>query len=278
MKETYFVVSDVHSFYDELQTALQSQGFEIDNPSHKLVVCGDLFDRGLKTREVFEFCKSLGDRFIYIRGNHEDLLEDCVSDIVSGRSVGSHHFSNGTVRTVAAFCGMDEWEVAALRRSEEVKQRVYTLTRPLLEFISSKAMNYCELGDYVFVHGWVPTINPNLSPFSRKPLRLAPREWWDDREDYSSREIWKEARWTNGMQAWKDGCVIPGKTIVCGHWHVSYAWSHLEQKYPEFPPKNQKGWQKSFQPYIKDGIMALDACTAYSGFINCVKLEVEVDV
>lgn len=277
MKEIYFVVSDVHSFYDELQIALQSQGFEIDNPSHKLVVCGDLFDRGLKTREVFNFCKSLGDRFIYIKGNHEDLLEDCVSDIVSGRSVGSHHFSNGTVRTIAAFCDMDEWEVTALRRSEEVKQHVFTSMQPVLDFISSKALNYCELGDYIFVHGWIPTISDD-DYFNPNPLKVISKELWDDTEDYSIRDAWKQARWTNGMRAWKAGCSLPGKTIVCGHWHVSYAWSHIEQKYKEFPPKNRRGWQKSFQPYIKDGIMALDACTAYSGFINCVKLEVEVDV
>ena len=274
MKTKLFCCSDTHSYYDELISALKLKKFDVQNPLHKLVICGDLFDRGFKTKEVYDFVKSLGDRFVYIRGNHEDLLEDCVADIVSGRSIGSHHFSNGTVRTISQFCSLDEWNIAAPRRSEEVKQQVFTRMQPILEFISSKALNYWEVDNYIFVHGWVPTINENLTYWDAKPLKLAPREWWDDQEDYSSREIWKEARWTNGMLAWNQGCKIPGKTFVCGHWHTSYAWSDIEHKYPEFPLKGDKGWKKSFQPYIKEGIIALDACTAYSGFVNCITIEV----
>lgn len=269
----YFVVSDVHSFYDEMMKSLNERGFQVDNPDHYLVVAGDLFDRGPKTRELYDFVNKLGDRFIYVKGNHEDLLEDCVADIVSRRSISSHHFGNGTVRTVAAFCDCSEWEIGETRRSEEIKQLVYTKTLPVLNFIATKAKDYVELGDYTVVHGWIPTIDENLSPFSKKPLRLAPREWWDNQEDYSSKDLWKEARWTNGMQAWKDGCVIPDKTIICGHWHCSWGWSYLDQEYKEFPPKGRKGWENSFQPYIKSGIMAIDACTAYSGIVNCIVLE-----
>lgn len=270
----YFVVSDVHSFYDELMKAFDEKGFQTDNSDHYLVVAGDLFDRGPKTKELYSFVNKLGDRFIYVRGNHEDLLEDCVADIVSGRSIGRHHFGNGTVRTVANFCELeDEWELAVSRRSETLNQLVYTKTRSLLEFIASKTVDYFELGDYIFVHGWVPTIDENLSPFSKKPLRLAPREWWDDQEDYSSKDLWKEARWINGMQAWKDGCVIPDKTIICGHWHCSWGWSYLDHKYKEFPPKGMRGWRDAFQPYTKPGIMAIDACTSYSGIVNCIVIE-----
>ena len=269
----YFVVSDVHSFYDEMMKSLNEGGFQVDNLDHYLVVAGDLFDRGPKTRELYNFVNKLEDRFIYVKGNHEDLLEDCVADIVSGRSISSHHFGNGTVRTVAAFCDCSEWEIGETRRSEEIKQLVYTKTLPVLNFIATKAKDYVELGDYTVVHGWIPTIDENLSPFSKKPLRLAPREWWDNQEDYSSKDLWKEARWTNGMQAWKDGCVIPDKTIICGHWHCSWGWSYLDQEYKEFPPKGRKGWENSFQPYIKSGIMAIDACTAYSGIVNCIVLE-----
>ena len=68
---------------------------------------------------------------------------------------------------------------------------------------------------------------------------------------------------------------IPGKTIVCGHFHSSWGWSHIDQKRKEWPPKNYKNWQKSFEPYIKEGIMAIDSCCAYSGFLNCLTLEVE---
>lgn len=198
---------------------------------------------------------------------------DCIADIVSGKSVSSHHFSNGTVKTIADFCGLSEWEITAPRRSEEIKQSVYTLTRPLVEWIVEKSLNYIELGDYIFVHGWVPTINDTTNYWESKPSKLVPREQWDS-DDYFCLNQWMQARWTNGMLAWKRGCKIPGKTVVCGHYHCSWGWSHLDQKRPEFPPKNEEDWRKSFEPYIKGGIMAIDACTAYSGLVNCITVEV----
>ena len=55
----YFCVSDIHSFFKELITALDNAGFEKDNPEHVLCVLGDLFDRGNETVQCFEFIKEL---------------------------------------------------------------------------------------------------------------------------------------------------------------------------------------------------------------------------
>ena len=76
----YFACSDIHSFYDEWMLALTNYGFDKTNPDHKVIVCGDLFDRGPQSRECFEFVKTLHsqDRLIYVKGNHEELLFDCV--------------------------------------------------------------------------------------------------------------------------------------------------------------------------------------------------------
>ena len=42
----YFVVSDVHSFFDELMVALNEKGFEKDNPEHILSMYrGNLFQK-----------------------------------------------------------------------------------------------------------------------------------------------------------------------------------------------------------------------------------------
>ena len=75
----YFVVSDVHSFYDEMVAALTSVGFDYNNPDHILVSCGDLLDRGNKTLETLKYVNGLPkERKILIRGNHEDLLTECI--------------------------------------------------------------------------------------------------------------------------------------------------------------------------------------------------------
>ena len=100
----YFCSSDIHSFYDEWLDALNNRGFDLTDSNHKIIICGDLFDRGDRSRECFEFVKKLADenRLIYIRGNHEDLLEDLVNNIYSMKRINSHHVSNGTVQTLAS--------------------------------------------------------------------------------------------------------------------------------------------------------------------------------
>lgn len=269
--KNYFVVSDIHSFYDEFIHALNKSGFKVDNQDHILVVCGDVFDRGPKSIELLHFLQELPkERFIYVRGNHEDLLEDCYYEVVSGHTVSSHHYSNGTVRTIADLSGLEEYAVIAPRRSESVMRQIRDNVLPVLDWIDSVSVNYAEIGDYIFVHGWIPTDCDGIDCFGReRNPRATPMEHWDNVP-----ALWKQARWSNGMEMWKKGVKIPGKTIVCGHFHSSWGHSHLHQDRKEFPPKNQKDWQKSFEPFIEDGIIALDACTVYSGFVNVLKIEV----
>lgn len=50
-----FCVSDIHGFYDEFKSALDTAGFDKDNPEHWLISCGDHFDRGSKPKEVLRF-------------------------------------------------------------------------------------------------------------------------------------------------------------------------------------------------------------------------------
>jgi len=42
----YFVSSDIHGHFDEWMNSLAAKGFDINNPQHKIVLCGDIFDRG----------------------------------------------------------------------------------------------------------------------------------------------------------------------------------------------------------------------------------------
>ena len=61
--------------------------------------------------------------------------------------------------------------------------------------------------------------------------------------------------------------VMQRKTIVCGHWHTSYGHSKYEHKGTEF------GEDADFSPYYGPGIIAIDACTAFSGKVNCLVIE-----
>lgn len=259
----YFCVSDVHSFFKELMTALDNAGFEKDNPEHILCVLGDLFDRGDETVQCFEFIKELNsqNRLIYIRGNHEDLLNYCVNEIHAGIVPSWHHFANGTVKTICQFCGQSErivYDSTRVVYDSTWRDEICETMQPILDFIDENCVDYAEIGDYILTHAWVPTYN-----------------YLEDFRD-ADKSDWEQARWSNGMEMWKNPKNrIEGKTVMVGHWHCSWGWSHIRQERKEWPQKNRKDWQKSFEPFVDDGIVAIDACCAYSGKINVVILEVD---
>ena len=71
-----FVIGDIHGCcraFDGLLEKLQP-----DPSSDRLILLGDLFDRGPDSWEIFQRVKILADlygsRFVLIRGNHEDYL------------------------------------------------------------------------------------------------------------------------------------------------------------------------------------------------------------
>lgn len=112
-----------------------------------------------------------------------------------------------------------------------------------------------EIENYILVHGWIPSYTES------KDFRNA------------SKDDWRRARWLNGMDMWLNpDNRLKDKTIICGHWHCSWGWSHIRRKRKEFPQKNRKDWLKSFEPFIDEGIMAIDACCAYSNKLNVIKL------
>ena len=180
----YFVVSDVHSAYTPLINALTKAGFDKSNNNHMLIICGDLFDRLDETVKVFEFVKELQKQgiLIYIKGNHESLLFDCVKEIRRGEFPSYHHISNGTIKTICQFCGESEWIIY----DPTCTDRICKTMQPVLDFIDKVCVDYAEIGDYIFVHGWIPSFG-HLDDFREV-----------DNSD------WYEAVWLNGMDMWRN--------------------------------------------------------------------------
>ena len=48
----YYITADVHGFYTELHTALEEAGYFKDPEPHKLIILGDIFDRGPEAAEM----------------------------------------------------------------------------------------------------------------------------------------------------------------------------------------------------------------------------------
>lgn len=242
----YFCSGDIHSFFDIWMLSLKDKGFDINNPDHKIIICGDVFDRGDSTVECYKFIKALAEqnRLIYIRGNHEDLLAECIAQLTKSRHIGHHHVSNGTIKTLAQFMNCSEYDILCNCYDPSTFSAV---TQEVMMFIDNTAIDYFELGDKVFVHGWVPT------EADENNYEVVHENWRDG--------DWAHARWECGFDAWRCKLIPEGKTVVCGHWHTSYGWS-------EFRGRSEWGPDAEFTPFIDNGIIAVDACTAYTNMVN----------
>ena len=267
MANTFFVCSDIHSAYTPWISALKYAGFNENNHNHKIVLCGDLFDRFDETVKCFEFVKELQkqDKLIYIKGNHEDLLKDCVNEIRMDRIPSGHHFSNGTVKTICQFCRQNEWIIY----DPTWRDKIYEIMQPVFDFIDANAIDYYEDDKRIFVHGWIPCESSDPNIYHARGVKYTFDENWREGD-------WKAARWINGMDAWNQGVRVGGKTIYCGHFHTSWGHSKLHKLGPEWDNKystNPEHRKAHFEPFCDDGICAVDACTAYSHKVNVVVVE-----
>lgn len=248
----YFIVSDVHSHYNEMMEALKKSKFNKKNPDHIFVSLGDLLDRGNFTLETLLWVNSLpDDRKILIRGNHEDLLEE----LFQRKEVWNHDIHNGTVRTVIDLARVNFSEEEKTNKvwlsDAEVIQRA-SQNKDIIKYLSS-LVDYALIGDCICVHGWIPCICNG-------------KDKYEYQKDWQNGD-WSSARWINGALAWSQGVRPEGKTVVCGHYHTSWAHSHLHNEGSEFDE------DAVFTPFKDEGIVALDSCVAYSYFCNCFVIE-----
>lgn len=250
----YFVSADVHGFFDEWIYALEEKRFNMDNPEHMLIVCGDLFDRGNKAKELQRFVMKMLDKnkIILVRGNHEDLALEMIENYVNYmfNIKSTHHYHNGTFQTFIDLTGMNYndattclWEFKRLANQTDYVKNIIP-----------RMQNFYQTERYVFVHSWIPLVE-NAFQFNSD---------WQNADD----KLWAKARWLNPVELYNKKLYPKDKTLVFGHWHCSAFWANMDRtKYSEF------GKNACFEPFITKEIIALDACTVLSKKVNVVVLE-----
>lgn len=259
----YFVISDVHSYYTLMKKALADKGFDEKNPEHKVILCGDAFDRGTESNRMFNWLKKMIklNKLIYVRGNHEDLLLDL---LVSGKP-GTHDVTNGTYSTIMQLGGSkylrnrDKMLEGKTYYYELIEELQYysadfrdaleaTKLKGIAEFIEDNCVDYFETEHYIFVHGWV-CHEHDLSKCTKAE--------------------WEHVRWTNGMEKFLRTSFTFGKKIVVGHWHCNWL---RDKSLPE-----EEQWKDfSIEHQVKgngDECYAIDACTAFSKQVNVLVIE-----
>lgn len=253
----YYVTADVHGYFSELKTALAEKGYFVDTERHKLIICGDIYDRGGEALQLQNFILDLlsKDEVILIKGNHEDLTLELLNNWHKESYLQRHHHSNGTIDTI---CQLTELSIRTIASEPEEFYKQFSKNAYIQTIIPSM-VDFYETEHFIFTHGWIPctVIGNNYSKI------YIPIENWRESEKHE----WDKARWTNGMEAAHSGIFEKDKTIVCGHWHCSFGHSYYEGDGGEFNNS------PNFTPYYGEGIIALDACTPVSKKVNCIVIE-----
>lgn len=290
MKMKYFICSDIHSYYDEWMQSLKSVGFDIENKSNVLIVLGDLFDRGDKSREVYKFVKSVPkSRRILIKGNHEDLLLQCLQK----EFPESFDFHNGTVKTICHLSNVSKEDYDLLKWGNDLSEYAINDSwakleiKPIINIWKSirnkfnnssivkwlkgdEWLNYYETDKYIMTHAFIPLTSIRESDDSDKIAldiyynRNKELKVVDNWREQATDEQWDNARWGCPYKFIEQGFFdkeLP-KKLICGHWSAR----DFHTRYENLP-------QISDDIYIGDKVIALDACTILSKQVNTLVID-----
>lgn len=239
-----FVVSDIHGHYTLMKKALDDAGFDENNDNHVFVSCGDLFDRGVENRKVYDFVRRL-KRKVLICGNHDERL----LAIMSEKRVQVSDLYNGTDITVEEF-----FETDSIGSYGQITFPAYGKMAGILRRFISSMLDFCETEHYVFVHGWIPIEIEGKTPQLLKNWRKA------------DAEAWHSARFLVWQQLYGTLAMLTEKTIVCGHRPARFGHMFDLSRAPDVSTI-----------FYGDGMIAIDAGTVRSGRVSVLVLDEEMN-
>lgn len=133
--ERIYAVGDIHGCYDKLMVLMDK--IDIDFDTDILVFLGDYIDRGPSSFEVVEYLvalKKLFPKTVYLKGNHEEMLENYLSGIDK-----MTYLVNGGQQTLDSYLSRPRQPDDPLIPQEH------------LDFFNSLLLYY-ETESYIFVH------------------------------------------------------------------------------------------------------------------------------
>lgn len=247
----FYIISDVHGFYDKMKKALDEAKFDPNDENSWLISLGDEMDRGPDPEGVINYIMSL-PRAIWIKGNHQTLMED----LISRNYPLQHDWHNGTMQSIMS-----------LAPNAKTQSEAFAIAYEKTKSFFDKAIDYLELKEHILVHSFIPLKSLDNLPkyYTRKRKFEFDPDW---RHAHASE--WEEARWGNPLELATKGLNQTNKCIICGHWHCSAGWA-MEKGLSEF------GDDACFEPYYyEDKLIMIDAMTAHSKKVNVLVLNDEL--
>lgn len=251
-----FAISDIHGHYHITIDALKRAGYDENNDSHLLIVCGDIFDRGCESLKVFEWLLPLtkSGKAVVLRGNHDYFL----MDFLKGSDNPFNFVNNGLNHTLDSFIGVDNdfnkyveannlySTLASYRKwADDRRKFILDYHRELLPWLESFP-DYYETKNYIFTHGSIDTNSEDW----REP-----------------KKTWYDCHWDDGS-FFNKTILNTDKTVVVGH----FGTGHLRDIY------HIKDGASSRYDILKrdDGrVVAIDATTILSKRVNVLVIDEE---
>lgn len=247
-----FAVSDVHDHHSLLIEALNQAGFDESNESHRLILCGDAFYSGPEPGELFVFLRELSakGRLIFIYGNHDTELLDNLREKCFKRKA-NRTCAELVVKHLTGEEDLTDEELAS--RCEEIG---------FTAFLSDVPLWYYETENYIFTHGFIPTVKRTYNPNWRS----------------STEKEWRAASQADAMLlSMRYSVSESGKKIVCGHFSAARCYLMKDASESDWENKLYKDVSsvpiEGFKPFFGDTFIALDQSVKKTGFINCIILE-----
>lgn len=205
-----FVCSDIHGQYDAWLDALIKSNINLQE-GNRLIILGDLIDRGPDSLACVEFAFELMNRYpkqvTYLMGNHEKMLLDFLNNnpdspdgYINLMIDGTHWYRNGGHAAVSSFLGdaeLDRENFYAVRATLKKKHPDLIKRLNELPYYKVDDENNC-----VYVHAGF-----------RSGRRLE--------EQYKEDMLWIREEFFRSFRP-VEGDVLEGKLIVHGHTPVQY--------------------------------------------------------
>ncbi len=178
--ERIYAIGDIHGCHDLFEALLDR--ISRDNRSRgqaftRLILLGDLIDRGHASRAVIDLAMQARERFdsfAWLTGNHEELFAAALNGKIDMLRV---FLRNGGRETILSY-GMDA-DLLARLSFEELATILPTLVPPAHRNFLGTGQDMVVHGDYLFVHAGIRPGVP-LENQNSRDLRWIRHEFVDD--------------------------------------------------------------------------------------------------
>lgn len=152
-----FVISDIHGMFTQFEQLLTYW-----NPEDKLVLLGDLVDRGPDSLAVLQKALQLqdayGERVVYCMGNHDKMLLDFIAAPLVQKAF---YFPHGGRKTIESFLKTAPAEIKALNSIEQAYY-VQQLFAKEFSFLKSGKL-YDIIGNVLLTHAGFESNSSDLA-------------------------------------------------------------------------------------------------------------------